>query len=349
MKKKRKEEEEANSKLSSAQQSGDEGGEEISVGEVVKSHGLVTINSGSINDYFAKKMADLKKAKSTTDVQVDQVCDESSKIKGRKKKSKKGADATENKGADLKFEIDQESTKTSHMRTKSEKKLKKAKQTKDDSSVSVSACENVDEVLESSSPVGKKAKSGKGVESDVTESADLEALNPGSKVDEVSKPKKDKKKKNKPTDVANVSEVAPETEGASSKRKKKRKAANEDSMVDSPVNQEPCEVEVKEKKKRKKSREADDVESASADVGKAQKGKKRKKMAEEVEHVDKEVTKPKKKRKSEKSNNAQEEVPTTKGVKNKKADKMRLLRNSAKDCGFKGSNLGEIKSYGCAA
>merc|ERR1711971_1028351 len=167
-----------------------EGGEEISVGEVVKSHGLVTINSGSINDYFAKKMADLKKAKTTTDDQVDQVCDESSKkVKGRKKKSKKGADATENKGADLKFEIDQESTKTSHMRTKSEKKLKKAKQTKDDSSVSVSACGNVDEVLESSSLVGKKAKSGKGVESDVTESGVMEALNPGSKAEKVSKPK----------------------------------------------------------------------------------------------------------------------------------------------------------------
>merc|ERR1712039_669654 len=82
VKKKRKEDEEANSKLSSAQQPGDE--EEISVGEVVKSHGLVTINSGSINDYFAKKMADLKKAKSG---QVDEEGEDSAK--GRKKKSKK--------------------------------------------------------------------------------------------------------------------------------------------------------------------------------------------------------------------------------------------------------------------
>jgi len=336
VKKKRKEEEEANSKLSSAQQSGDEGEDTSAVGEVVKSHGLVTISGGSINDYFAKKMADKKKAWATSGGQLDQVfIDSLETVKGRKKKSKEGEDATETEVGVVKFENVEESSDTSHTRTKSKKKQKKAKQIKEDPSVTVGACENVEEVQNNSSRIGKKKRSEKDVEPAVTESADLQAP----------KSKKDKKKKHKPTDVGNDTEVAPEMEGASSKSKKKRKADNEISLEDSTVNQVSCNGEVK-KKKRKKSSEEADVESA--DVEKSQKGKKRKKMAEEVEHIEEAVSKPKKNRKQEKLSTVPE-VITNKSVKNKKGDKMRLLRNSAKDCGFKGSNLGAIKSYGSAA
>merc|ERR1712039_118364 len=100
-----------------------------------------------------------------------------------------------------------------------------------------------------------------------------------------------------------------------------------------------CEGEVK-KKKRKKAKDADAVESETAGVEKSPKDKKRKKMAVEPEHVEEAVSK---------STAAEEVITNGSGKKKKKADKMRLLKNSAKDCGFKGSNLGEIKSYGCAA
>jgi hypothetical protein len=72
VKKKREEvkETEDNTKTDSASNSvfeefkQEEGGNAISVGEVEKTHGLVTINSGSIEDYFASKMAAMKKARS---------------------------------------------------------------------------------------------------------------------------------------------------------------------------------------------------------------------------------------------------------------------------------------------
>merc|ERR1712039_700270 len=146
VKKKRKEDEEAaNSKLSSAQQSGDE--EEISVGEVVKSHGLVTINSGSINDYFAKKMADLKKAKSG---EVDGEGEDAAKAV--KKKSKKNAKGSETEVPAVKLENDEESSHdTTGKKKKSKKKMKKIKDSKEDSSNTTNACENVERVEEKES------------------------------------------------------------------------------------------------------------------------------------------------------------------------------------------------------
>ena len=216
--------------------------------------------------------------------------------------------------------------------------MKKVKQI-EESSDAVSTCENVEKAQGS----GKKTKSKKSVESAGMDVAESGALNPGSKVDEVSKSKKEKKRKHKIPDEDHVSEGDTEKDEESSKRKKKRKAADENEMTeDSSTKQDSCDGEVK-KKKRKKTKDADAVEIETAGVAKAPKDKKRKKMAVGPEHAEEVVSKP------EKTSTAAEEVIANRSGKKKKADKMRLLKNSAKDCGFKGSNLGEIKSYGCAA
>jgi len=120
----------------------------------------------------------------------------------------------------------------------------------------------------------------------------------------------------------------------------------EDSMEDSAMIKDSCN-DGATKKKRQKSREADNLGSESAVVEKVQKEKKSTKMAEKATEVAEVVPAAKQNRKSDNSTAAKEDI-TKKSAKNKKADKMRLLKNSAKDCGFKGSNLGEIKSYGCA-
>merc|ERR1712039_616264 len=108
-----------------------------------------------------------------------------------------------------------------------------------------------------------KSKSKKNVESSVMGVSESGAMNPGSKVDEVSKSKKEKKRKHKLADEDNVSEGATEKVEESSKRKKKRKAADENDLAeDSSTKQDSCDGEPKEKKRKKMAVEPEHVEEA---------------------------------------------------------------------------------------
>jgi len=281
------------------------------VGSQEKSHGLVMIQGGSYQDYFAKKMAELKaKGRATygeagtATVKADE--DETyaeTKIIGFEIQVPEPDEQPASAATELEEECASAADELPIAEVETSSKKKKKKKSKDDS-----VQEGDLESIEESEPKKKKKKKDKNKEIEDKVEEDSEEQNLGEKA------KKSKKKKNKDQEQEPTSEDTFAEANVEKLKKKKNKKGKKEKCSDIP---EPTEI----------------VDSGCEEDG--VKEKKKKKGKKEKKHDDQE-----RKRKHDDDDDDKEE-PT-----NKKRKKSADSEVADTSLGFRGSNLSSINGYG---
>lgn len=307
------------------------------VGSQEKSHGLVVIQGGSYQEYFAKKMAELKAKGRTTygDAGAEKseemiTYTEETQIIGFQALTE---DDSNDQPAEVEDDSNDQPAEPEDVNETRVKKKKKKKSKEDQESV-----EQIEEIESQAEPEQKKKKKSKKDKHKETEEEPViqeENLDNAVTTSE-ERPKKSKKsKKDKSKEVEeSVNEVIDEENLDNSAKKSKKKKNKEEEVQNIEDNTEE-KLKKKKKKKGKKEKNSDPPEPAEKDSGceedeikekKKKKGKKEKKEEDE----------PERKRKHSEDNT---EEPAKK--KKKKADD----DTNNKSLGFRGSNLSSINGY----